>query len=68
MSTCSRCNSRNVDVYRFQLPSELPAYLFMVMSKSVRGDIEKLLKRYSAVELIICVDCGYAEIRFVARS
>ncbi len=68
MATCPRCGFEGMDTYRFQLPSELPMPLLIAISKGVRSEIEKLLKRYSAIELNICMGCGYTEIRFNARS
>ncbi|MCS7111719.1 MAG: hypothetical protein RMI45_01740 [Ignisphaera sp.] len=68
MDLCPRCSSSKVDVYKFQLPSELPVPLLMMISKGVRNEIERLLRRYSAIELSICMNCGYTEMKFNARS
>lgn len=68
LTTCPKCGYESIDIYRFQLPPELPIPLLITISKSVRGEVERLLKRYSAIELNICMRCGYTEIKFIARS
>jgi len=68
MDVCPKCGSNNIDVYRFSLPFELPIPLLMAVSKSIRGELERLLKKYSTIELHICGGCGYTEVVFRMRS
>jgi len=68
LDTCPQCSLKNIDIYRFQLPFELPIPIAMAVSRGIRSDLERLFKNYSAIELHICKNCGYTEIRFIARD
>jgi|UniRef100_A0A7J2U597 predicted nucleic-acid-binding Zn-ribbon protein len=67
MWKCIRCGSEEHDVMRFSLPESLPMALAVAVPKNIRNEIAKLFEKYQHVELYICRNCGYSEIRFAKR-
>jgi predicted nucleic-acid-binding Zn-ribbon protein len=68
MWKCLRCGSEVHDVLRFSLPKEMPMALAIAAPRNVRSELIKLFENYQQVEVYICKNCGYAELRFVRRD
>jgi len=67
MWKCIRCGSEVHEVLRFSLPEEMPMALAIAVPKNTRNELAKLFKNYHQVEVYICKNCGYSEVRFVKR-
>jgi predicted nucleic-acid-binding Zn-ribbon protein len=68
MWKCLRCGSEVYDVLRFLLPKEMPMALAIAVPRNVRSELAKLFENYQQVEVYICKNCGYTELRFVRRE
>ena len=62
---CPRCGSKSFDVYRFEFPQQMPMVLAIAVPKNIRSELVRLFENYRGVELHICMNCGYTEIRFL---
>lgn len=64
---CRKCGSNSIDVFRFELPESLPMAIAVAIPKNIRKELARLLENYESVEIHVCRNCGYTELKFVKR-